>query len=273
MTELGITAPAPVSPFALDGTGPAGVRISMLGQLHVSVDGADVTPTAPKERQLLGLLALNANRLLTTEVIFGELWDGAPPRSAATTVQTYVLHLRKLLTDGLDILLTRPGGYVLCLSADELDVLRFEHLSRAGRAALAHGDAAGASALFGTALALWSDTVSVDVPVGPVSRPRISGLEEHRLLTLEHRIEADLQLGRHREALVDLAVLTAEHPFHETLHEQYIRALRGVGRRSDALRVFQRLRKTLHDELALEPSDRLQQALAEILAGEGKSRA
>ncbi|MYU47608.1 hypothetical protein GTV15_05305, partial [Streptomyces sp. SID7803] len=108
--------------------------IDVLGALAVRENGVSVTPTAPKPRQVLALLALNADRVVPVTDLIEELWGGDnPPRSARTTLQTYVLQLRECIGralgqgDAKDVLMTLPGGYLLVSGADS-DVRRFERL-------------------------------------------------------------------------------------------------------------------------------------------------
>jgi DNA-binding SARP family transcriptional activator len=254
---------------------PEGVEIAMtvLGPLQFRINGVDVTPTAPKQRQALALMAFNADQVVTASRFVDELWSGTPPRSAKTTLQTYILHLRKLIsqafvnapTTAREILLTKPGGYLLRLPCQPLDLHRFDALSIQGRLAMAHGEPHRGSELLREALGLWNGPALVDVPVGSVLEPKVRGLQEQQLITLEHRIEADLQMGRHQEVICDLVILTAENPLNESLHEQFMRALHQAGRRSEALDIFHRLRNTLMDELGLEPSESLHRTQQMIL--------
>jgi len=100
------------------------MEIEVLGALAVRENGVSITPTAPKPRQVLALLALHADRVVPVTAIVKELWGDRPPRSARTTVQTYVLHLRELIgealaverrdrSDAKHVLATLPGGYRL----------------------------------------------------------------------------------------------------------------------------------------------------------------
>lgn len=100
--------------------------IEVLGGLAVTENGVPVTPTAPKPRQVLALLALHADQVVPVAMLIEELWGERPPRSARTTLQTYILQLRELIAGALahdpqgsvprtakDVLRTLPGGYFL----------------------------------------------------------------------------------------------------------------------------------------------------------------
>jgi hypothetical protein len=88
------------------------------------------------------------------------------------------------------------------------------------------------------------------VPFAHVAAAR---LEELRLMALERRLEAELDLGRHVEAVGELAALVAEHPFRERLCAQLMVALYRSGRQAEALGAYQAARRALVDGLGIEP--------------------
>src|ERR1700720_4251934 len=75
------------------------ISVQLLGPFAASLGLRTVSPSAAKQRQILALLALNAGRVVTVSMLTEELWGDAPPRSSATTLQTYVLHLRNRLAE------------------------------------------------------------------------------------------------------------------------------------------------------------------------------
>jgi DNA-binding SARP family transcriptional activator len=255
------------------------VDIEVLGALSVREHGISVTPTAPKPRQVLALLALHADQVVHVSSLTEELWGDEPPRSARTTLQTYVLQLRELIGEALaeagekevtakDILVTLPGGYRLESRGGRVDFREFEQQARAGYRAMDAEDFAGAARRLRKALSLWTGSALADVTVGSRTSLETERLEEARLCALDQRIEADLRLGRHRELLAELTVLVSRHRLHESLHGQFMLALHRSGRRGEALNVYQRLRTTLVRELGLEPSaaiSRLQRSI--LMAG------
>ncbi|POX51980.1 hypothetical protein C3489_18690 [Streptomyces sp. Ru71] len=259
------------------------MQIEVLGILDVRENGVSIAPTAPKPRQVLALLALHADQVVPVSALIDELWAGRPPRSARTTLQTYVLQLRDLIGLALDkeaseaegaaaparsakdVLVTAPGGYMLVSGGGSSDVREFERLAGMGYRALDAEDFQGASRLLSEALALWTGPAFADVQTGARLEMEARRLEESRLCALDQRIEADLRLGRHRELLAELTVLTSRYRTHENLHAQFIVALHRSGRRGEALDVYQRLRGTLVRELGLEPSARLRRLQRSIL--------
>ncbi|MET7338343.1 AfsR/SARP family transcriptional regulator [Nonomuraea sp. NPDC005650] len=251
------------------------MHVRVLGALHVEQDGVDITPSAHKPRQILSLLALNSNRVVPNAGLMEELWDDNPPRSAVTTLQTYIMQLRKSMAGAMEVptsvvvkenLITTPGGYLLRLPPESIDLHRYETLDARGRDALDADDGAEAVRLFDEALRLWHGTALVDVPPGPLLQREIVRMEEARFGTIEKRIEANLRLNRHSEMLGELRALCMEHQLHESLQAQYMICLHHCGRRDEALAAFRTLRWSLIKELGLEPSVKLQRLHRAILA-------
>ncbi|MBK3581872.1 AfsR/SARP family transcriptional regulator [Streptomyces sp. MBT65] len=256
------------------------MQIDVLGTLDVRENGVSIAPTAPKPRQVLALLALHADRVVPVSALVDELWSGRPPRSVRTTLQTYVLQLRELITVALrgpdtgagavrrgakDVLATVPGGYLLVSGGGTSDVREFERLAGMGYRAMDAGEHKDASRLLREALLLWTGPAFAGVPAGARLETEARRLEESRLCALDQRIEADLRLGRHRELLAELTVLTSRYATHENLHAQFMLALHRSGRRGEALDVYHRLRTTLVRDLGLEPSPRLRRLQQSIL--------
>lgn len=240
--------------------------VSVLGPLEASESGLSIVPTAAKPRTLLALLAAYAGQVTPVDVIVAELWEEDPPQSAFTTIQTYVLQLRRLIESALQrspghhthsakcVLRTEPGGYVLNQSQGCFDLIEHERLAARGYDAIQAGDFRTAKRSIEAALALWRGSAFVDVVAGPRLSAQAALLEESRRTLLERRIEADLRLGRHHELIGELAGLTAQHTTDERLHEHFMVALYRAGRRSEALHVFRRLRSALAEELGIDPT-------------------
>ncbi|MFI6060931.1 BTAD domain-containing putative transcriptional regulator [Streptomyces sp. NPDC051286] len=251
--------------------------IQILGSLAAQERGVSVVPSAAKPRQLLSLLALHADRVVSVPTLMEEIWGECIPRSASTTLQTYILQLRRRFTaaldgdprlDAKDILVTRFGGYLLQVEPGRVDAHEFDRLAAAGATAFEVGDYRAASDLLRRALGLWQGPALVDVPAGSVLELEVLRLNEQRTTALERRIEADLRLGRHAEVVPELRVLAARHPLHEGFCAQLMRALHRTGGSWRALEAYQRLRGSLVRELGLEPSAALQDLHRAVLSGD-----
>ncbi len=252
------------------------VRINLLGALEVdhthTVGGTfPLGITAAKPRQVLAMLAINADSMVSTDQLIDELWPYGPPSTVKTIVQTYVYQLRKILSRrfetprSTELLVTRPGGYVLALPRDNVDVYRFQELVRAGRVALGEGCPTRAAVLLSESLHVWRGPMPTDVIAGPYLGGLNVYLQECRLEAVSLRIESDLANDRHREIVGELRSLVASHRLHESFHLRLMQALHRSGRRGEALAVYQQLRHILDDELGLEPSLEARRLQQEIL--------
>ncbi|GAA1865703.1 hypothetical protein GCM10009736_36210 [Actinomadura bangladeshensis] len=254
---------------------PRPLSIGLLGPLTINLNQKPVPASAPKQRQVLALLALNAGRVVTVPTLIEELWGDFPPRSYATTLQTYILQLRNALTAAScghprarQMLGTCHYGYLLEEDACQTDVEVFERRVRAGRAAAENGDHRRTAAELGRALQLWRGPAMVDVRKGRVLEIEAASLEERRQGALERRIEADLALGRHSDLLGELTLVTARDPMNENLCAFLMAALYRAGHVGRSLQAFHRLRSVLNRELGVEPAPRLQRLQAAILSGD-----
>lgn len=253
------------------------IRIGLLGTLEVghpvgsATGDCTVQITAAKLRQVLALLAANASTMVSMDQLIDELWPHKPPSTVKTIVQTYVYQLRKLFGKafrspaGTSPLTTRPGGYLLDVPRERVDIFQFQNLMTSGRAALRHGKPAHAAELLRESLALWRGPVLADVNVGPNLKGLSVYLEEQRLEAISARIEADLASNRHGELVGELRRLISIHRLHESFYIRLMQVLHRGGRRGEALTVYQQLRAVLDQELGLEPSFEAQQFQQEIL--------
>ena len=235
------------------------MEFRILGPLEVRDGNRSVALGGAKPRALLAVLLLHADDVVSTSRLVEELWGEEPPATAQKMVQGYVHALRGQL-DG-DVLLTQPPGYRLRLDASTLDLAEFKRLTeRAHNAPLDE-----AVELRRQALGLWHGPPLADVLFEGPSRHEVGRLTELHLTTQIERIDAELQLGRHERLVGELESLVAAHPYQERLHAQLIVALYRSGRQAEALEAYQAVRRSLSDELGLEPGQALRELEAAIL--------
>ena len=238
------------------------MEFRLLGPLEV-IDGTAPLPLASgKQRALLAVLLLSANRTVARDRIVDDLWGDDVPASAQKMVQIHVSQLRKALPEPR--LHTRAPGYALEVGEDELDLARFECLVADGRQALSLGEATKAAELLRDALGLWRGPALAEFSE-PFARSEGARLEELRPSALEWRIDADLALGRHGDVIGELETLIARDPLRERLRSQHVVALYRSGRQADALASYQAHRRTLDSELGIEPSPSLKELERRIL--------
>ena len=242
-------------------------EVRLLGPVQVVRSGREAGLGGPRPRAVLALLVLEAGRVVPAGRLVEEVWRGSPPPGAAKTLRSYISRLRALLTPDA-ALAARGGGYVLGADPDLVDAVRFERLAGAGQALLSRGEAAAAADRFRQALGLWQGPALADVrEVEPLAR-EAARLEELRLVAVEGRIEADIELGRHADVTGELESLLAEHPLRERLWRLLVLALYRGERQADALAAYRRARDLMATELGLEPGAELRRLEQAVLRQE-----
>jgi DNA-binding SARP family transcriptional activator len=235
------------------------VEFRLLGSLEVIIDGASVDVGGTQPRTVLAMLLVAGGRMVPAESIIEALWGHNPPDSAAGTLQSYVSRLRRVLVPGAargeaaKVLAWDPPGYKLVVGASALDVHRFEALADQGRGLLLAGDPEGARAMLDDALALWRGPALLEFAHLDFAWGFAAKLEERKLAATEDRIDADLRLGRHTAVVGELGELVAAHPLREQLRHHLALALYRSGRQAEALRILDDARRTLRDQLGIDP--------------------
>jgi DNA-binding SARP family transcriptional activator len=223
------------------------LQFGILGPLEVRRSGEPLAIHAPKQRALLALVLLHANRPVPRDELIDQLWGEDTPPSARASLQNQVYALRKIL--GPTVLERRQPGYVIHVEPGQLDLERFERLVTEARGAQPRERAAKLR----RALALWRGPVLMEFRSGPFAQHEINRLEEERLTALEDRIEAELELGREIDLVPELEALIGQYPLRERLWAQLMLALYRAGRQADALAAYRHAHHTFVSELAVEP--------------------
>ncbi|MFJ8211238.1 ATP-binding protein [Streptomyces sp. NPDC096033] len=241
------------------------MRFSILGEtLARHDDGTEVPLGGPARRALLTLLLVRPREVVAAERLADEL---APDGTmSAHALQSQVSRLRATL--GPAVIERAGAGYRAAVDPEDVDAGRFERLAREGRAALAADDPVRAVELLRGALELWRGPALADLAhltEGDTARAATVRLEELRLGALEDRIEAELRLGGHRDAVAELRELTGRHPLRERLAALLIRALAAEGGQAEALAAYEETRGRLADELGSDPSAELVALHRELL--------
>lgn len=225
------------------------MEFRILGSLQVLDGGRELPVAAGKLRALLAVLLVHANRPVSEDVLIEALWGEKASAKAADNLHVLVSRLRRAL--GGERIVREGGGYAVRVGEDELDLGRFEQLRREAKP---H-----------EALELWRGPPLAEFTYQPWAEGEIRRLEELRLLALEERIEADLASGRHPELVGELHGLVTENPLREELRRQLILALYRSGRQAEALEAYRAARRTLDEELGLEPSPALRELERAVL--------
>ncbi|NED12736.1 hypothetical protein G3I33_14720 [Streptomyces sp. SID9124] len=228
------------------------------GERRISMSGAKV-------HTVLAALLLARGKIVTDDRLSALLWGWDPPATMGAQIYTYISRLRKLLGSEVELVRRQPG-YLILTNDARLDTSEFERLGRLGRAALAERRYEDAHELLRGALDLWHGPALANVTTY-LADAELPQLEEARTAMLEHRVEADLALSRHQQIVPELTGLVTEFPLRERLRAQLMTALYRCGRQADALYVYRQGRRTLADELGVDPGADLNATYQAVLEG------
>jgi len=238
------------------------LRYRVLGPLQVERDGAPVEIAGQRQRAVLSLLLLHANRLVPVDVLVDDLWGEHPPPTATTSLQNAISQLRKALgTDAID---TTASGYLLHVEPGALDAAEFERLVTEARLR----EPRGRPPALEQALALWRGPPWAELSKGVAALGDSRRLEELRLAAVEERLDALLEAGEDGNLIAELRELLVHAPHRERLHAQLMLALYRSGRQAEALDAYHAARRALVDELGIEPGHDLQELHGAILRQE-----
>ncbi|MFD9355636.1 BTAD domain-containing putative transcriptional regulator [Streptomyces sp. NPDC060031] len=262
------SAPAAGSAAPVPEHTPGSSRFAVLGPIRAWRGAELLPPGTPQQRALLAVLLLRDGRTATAPELIDAIWGEDPPQQALATIRTYASRLRKVLDPGL--LVSESGGYAIRLRHIEaLDLGIARSLAADAEQARTAGDRALARTLLARALDVWDGEPLAGVP-GPHAETERTRLAEWRLQLLETRLDLDLELGHHAEAVSELTALTAAHPLRERLRELLMLALYRSGRQAEALAVYADTRRLLADELGVDPRPELSTLQQRILRADAE---
>ncbi len=204
---------------------------------------------------MLATLVLGGGDVVSADRLIDALWGDAPPRSAAKTLQNYVLKLRKAL--GPDAIETQAPGYRLVVDGQGIDARRFDALLRSAGEDRAAGRPDEAAAQVRAALALWRGSPLDELEDWAPARAEAARLIELRQVATEELVDAEIASGRPAPVVAELEAMVAAEPLRERRWAMLMLALYRCGRQADALRTYQRARTLLADQLGIEPGPEL----------------
>ncbi|WP_063725474.1 AfsR/SARP family transcriptional regulator [Streptomyces sp. Tu 6176] len=243
------------------------MEFGLLGPLQARIAGRAVPLNGPRQAKMLAALLLDANTTVPMERLVAVMWDARPPATAVRQIQDAVSGLRRnLVARGApgSLIGTRRGGYEIRLAQDRLDLLEFDHERHLAEQ---HTTPSETAAALRRALARWRGNALADVP-GRALEIDAARLNERRAATHKECLAIELGLGRHREVIDELTALLHTHPFDEQVAEYLMLALYRCRRQGEALRVYERLRRTLADELGVDPAPPLRELHQRILTAD-----
>ncbi|MFI1567145.1 AfsR/SARP family transcriptional regulator [Streptomyces sp. NPDC020490] len=247
------------------------IQVGVLGPMTATVSSRHTGLGGLRQRAVLAVLVAARGRMVPEDRLRADAW-GQTRSASAATLHSYVGELRKLLEPGrparqpAQVLVREGVGYALRLDAEAVDAERFTTLTERGQHLLQGGDAAAAVAALREGLALWRGPAYAEFADATFALPEIARLDGLRLAAQEDLYAAELSAGRHAVIVGDLEKHTAEHPLSERGWELLTLALYRSGRQGDALGALRAARRTLAEELGVDPGPGLRQLETAVLA-------
>ena len=235
----------------------------------VADDGGLLRLGSARERFVLAMLLVAADRLVPAERLIDALWEEPPP-TARQQLQNLIAGLRRRLA-GHDrgLITTRPFGYELRMGSHTLDLAEFRREVAEARALEGRDQTATVVRHLERGVSLWRGAALGDVaPAADASTETLQqALRDERIAAIDLLVDSLAQLGRHEEVLSTAAAQLEDDPWNERLHEHRLRALAATGRRSEASDSYRRLRRRFIDELGVPPSKSLADLNTRIIDG------
>ncbi|GAA2493747.1 AfsR/SARP family transcriptional regulator [Winogradskya humida] len=242
----------------------AGIRYTVLGPVRAWRGETELELGSPQQRAVLAALLLREGAMATVDELSRAVWGDDSPRTAVSTIRTYVSRLRGILGGAITSV---GGGYAVQVPADCLDLARFRrHVDRA-RLARRSGEHGQAVDELAAAVELRQGQPLAGVP-GPYARAQRDRLTELLTGAAIDRLAAEVELGRDTDAIPELTALLAEFPLREQLYELLMIALYRAGRQAEALGQYRAARRILADELGIDPGPALRRVHEQILTAD-----
>ena len=248
----------------------AHLDLRVLGSFEVHGPGGRLTIGSAMQRRLLAALVIRLGSVVPVDWLVDVLWEDAPPRTALTTLRTYVARLRgglRSIAPGQAPITTRRPGYLLDLEPEAIDAHRFEAAVRLAHTALPVDPNEAADTLQ-RALGWWRGRAFAEFADAEFARREAARLEDLRVVAREIRAEALLESGDVAEAVAAAEALMVEHPLRERARGVLMSALAQTGRTPEALEIFRSYQRMLREDFGLDPSDRLRGLYQRILTGD-----
>ncbi|MFK3984263.1 BTAD domain-containing putative transcriptional regulator [Micromonospora sp. NPDC050397] len=251
---------------------PSHCEFKVFGGLGCRRDGSDVDLGPVRQRIILAKLLAAGGDAVSLDNIIDSVWDERPPASAANQIHRHVGHLRRILEPDLDVretgryLLPAGTGYRLTLATEDSDLAMYRELVRRAREALDGGDVVAGVRAYLTALELGRSPAFTDLPASALSAADFVAIERERVAVALAASEVAIAHGMAGTVLTPLLSVAAAAPLDEALQACLMRAYVATGHRAEGVRVFERTRQRLAEELGVDPGPELREAYRELLA-------
>lgn len=243
------------------------LQIFVFGPLTIRRGDTELTANdlgGPKPRQVLEILLMNFGSAVSKTRIMDLLWGGNHPAVALPTLESYVSVLRRHLQPGTGRsgpLRTVTGGYAIDRSVVDLDLDRFETLTKQASQAEPHA----ALALLTEALALASAPLLGDELLPAWAEEERATHAARVGLARVMAAESALAVGEADTAITLGGMAVKEDPLNERAWTALILGLEQNGENTEALRAFDRCRRIIDQELGCAPGPALRDAQTRLL--------
>ncbi|WP_437104657.1 BTAD domain-containing putative transcriptional regulator [Streptomyces sp. enrichment culture] len=225
----------------------------------------------PRHRAVLGLLLIRLGQVVPADQLIDELWGDSLPRRPQATLQTYLSHLRRVLTGRhgpIAPLRYQAPGYVLTVESDTFDLSRFESLVSQGQRHVADSRLQDARGAFDNALRLWRADPFLDLAAYTPLAEEAARLGLLRTTAVAAQADTLLALGEAGAAVALLRREVSLQPVDERLVGSLMTGLYRLGRQAEALQLYDRTRAYLSEELGVAPARELQRVHLALLRHE-----
>jgi SARP family transcriptional regulator, regulator of embCAB operon len=231
------------------------IEVKLFGTTTVVLpDGSTVTELGGiKPRQVLEMLASSVGTPISKDRLVEQLWGDNPPRTCNATMESYISMLRRRMGGSRgrrSPLTTTSTGYLLDPTQVQVDVDVFRGLARP--------DAGVSTELALTrieeALRVMTGDLLASEPYAEWAADERSHFQSEYLQACNRAAAYGLEISR-PDVTVEMARRAVGiDAMSETSWQLLIRGLAATGARSEALRAYLDLRRTLVDALGTEPS-------------------
>jgi DNA-binding SARP family transcriptional activator len=251
------------------------LEITLTGQLAAEADSnrADATRLPGRQASVVfAYLVAERDRPVPAEELAEAVWGAAPPPTWRPALRGVVSKVRDFLDQlGLpaaDTLTSSAGCYRLVLPTDTaVDVELAEGQAEQAQRALAAGRLEEALAAAERARAIAGRPL-LPGHDGTWVQDRRAALRQVLVRSLELLVETHLAAGQAPQAVGPAGDLVAAEPFRDSAYRRLLAAHTAAGDRGEALRVYDRYRRVLAEELGVGPSPDLETAYLELLHAE-----
>lgn len=261
----------PPQPFSKDSKAFPPLYVTCFGHFEVRrFDQAIALCHNRSGQAILRYLIAQSNYSASADMLMGVFWPEDPSEVARHKLQIAVSAARHSLNSGY---FSDPGGgYILCknqfyqinsTATIHTDVDEFLSLWKAGQQA----NASQATILYESACQLYTGKFLVEDMYADWSFPRREHLHQIYLTMCRALANYYTETNRYEDARKWASAILKEDHCDEEAHRQLIRIYSAEGRRSEALRQFQRCERILAEELGVSPMLETVQLLQTLLTG------